>query len=185
MAAARFAKKIEPEIQIGAQHAFLDERVQVAMRRGDHANVDRRRAPRAEFHHFALLQHAQQLALQGPRNFADFIEKDRPRMRDFEEPRAAAAPRAGERTLLVSEQFTFDHPFWQRRAIESDEWVAAPAARIVNACAMLTSAMPGRRWSVFETSVDTLESPGHWNNYETFRGTGGTLSYNYHQAHRF
>ncbi len=117
-------QQIEPEIQIGTKHALLDERVQVAMRRGDHANVDRGRAPRSEFHHFALLQHAQQSALQRCRHFADFIEKDRPRMRDFEQPRVAAAPCAGERPLLVAEQFTFDQPFRQGRAIERDEWVA-------------------------------------------------------------
>ena len=51
-------QQIEPEIQIGAKHALLDERMQVAMRGGDHANVDRRRAPRAEFHHFATVVNA-------------------------------------------------------------------------------------------------------------------------------
>ncbi|KAH0444163.1 hypothetical protein KCU90_g993, partial [Aureobasidium melanogenum] len=100
---------------------------------GNHPHVDRRRAPGAELHHFTLLQHAQQPALQRRRHLADFVEKNRAGMGDFEKARLAAAARAGKRPFLMAEQLAFDQPFGERRTVEGNERVAAPPAGIVDA----------------------------------------------------
>src|SRR6266498_870599 len=65
-------------------------------------------------------RNAQQLRLQLKRDVADFIQKQRAFVRQRESP-DALRDRAGERALLVTEQFAFEQPRRYGRAIDFDQ----------------------------------------------------------------
>ncbi len=88
------------------------------MGRGDHAHVDLHGTRAANPLQFALLQHTQQLGLEGRRDFADLVEEDGAAVGRFE----TSAPRrhgSGEGALFVAEQFRFEQVFRQRSAVEA------------------------------------------------------------------
>ncbi len=70
----------------------------------------------------ALLNHAQQLALEGWGNVADLVEQDGPAVGEREPPLAAAVG-AGEGAALMTEQLAFQQRLRKRRAIHLDEGV--------------------------------------------------------------
>src|ERR1700751_4440147 len=63
---------------------------------------------RAQAFDSALLQHAQQLGLQGQRQIADFIEEDRATVGLFESS-APAVESPSKRPLLVPKEFVLNH----------------------------------------------------------------------------
>ena len=74
-----------------------------------------------------LLQDAQQLRLQLERHIADFVEKQRALMRQFE-PSNLLRQRARECALLVAEPLALEKTGRGRGAIDRDERAAAPVA---------------------------------------------------------
>src|SRR5204863_5593290 len=80
---------------------------QIAIRRGDHADVGAACAVIAHAFVALLLKNPQQLDLNVQRNLADFIEKNRPALRGFEATRAILQ-RARERASDVAEEFAFE-----------------------------------------------------------------------------
>ena len=66
---------------------------EVAVGRGDHADVDRAGALLADALELALLQHAQQLGLQLERHLADLVEKQRAAVGQLEAPGGRASRR--------------------------------------------------------------------------------------------
>src|ERR1700693_3868808 len=70
----RDRKYVQPIEQILAEPALLDDLPQVAMGRGDHARVGPLAATRAHRLEAALLQHAQDLCLDGEGHVADLVE---------------------------------------------------------------------------------------------------------------
>ena len=81
-----------------------------------------------------LLEHAQDLGLRVGAHVADFVEEQRAAVRLLEAADALFVG-AGERALLVPEQFRFEKVLLQRRAVHLDEvargrselWWIAPA----------------------------------------------------------
>ena len=78
-----------------------------------------------------LLQHAQQLALQFERDFADLVQKQRAAIGEFEaaEP---VAQRAGECASGMSEKFALEQFARYRRAIDPDQRAMAALAGLVD-----------------------------------------------------
>ena len=74
--------------------------------------------------HFALLQHPQQLGLQGQRHVADFVQKQGPAIGRVEQPFPVLVG-AGEGPLAVAEQFAFQQLLGQRAAVLSNKGLAA------------------------------------------------------------
>ena len=66
---------VEPPVEIGAEAAGGDLGGEVAIGRGDDAQVDRLGPGRADRKDLALLQRAQQLGLEGERHFGDLVEQ--------------------------------------------------------------------------------------------------------------
>ena len=62
-------------------------RLEVPVRRGDEANVDRSLFRRTEARHHALLDHAEELGLRRERQLADLVEKDGAAVRRLEQAR--------------------------------------------------------------------------------------------------
>src|SRR5690348_7816460 len=95
-------KDVEPIEQIFAECSAGDALLQIAVRRGDDADIalDRRRS--AHTIELAFLEDAEQLHLNFQRHFADLIEEDRSAVRQFEFPNAFG-DRAAEGAFLVPE----------------------------------------------------------------------------------
>ena len=75
-----------------------------------------------------LFEHAQQLALDRERQFADFVEEERAAVRQFQLadfPRARARVRAA----LVAEKLVLDQAFGNRGAIQRHEGCSARGLR--------------------------------------------------------
>ena len=68
---------IQAVIEVAAKLLLQDHFFQVAMRRGDNANVHFLRPRAAQPLEFPLLQNAQQFRLQLERDIADFVQKQR------------------------------------------------------------------------------------------------------------
>jgi hypothetical protein len=96
----------------------------------DQAHVDRDRLASAQAHHFAFLQHAQQLDLHRQRQVADLVEEQGAAVGRLE-PAGLGLLGAGEGAPLIAEQLALDQGFGKRAAIDGDEiGRTAPAQRM-------------------------------------------------------
>ena len=124
-------KHVEPEIEVLAKPAALHLLLEVAVGGGDHADVDRAGALLADALEIALLQHAQQLALQLERDFADLVEEQRAAIGELE-PADAVAHRAGEGAADMAEELALEQFARDRRAVDADQRPVAAAAGLVD-----------------------------------------------------
>ena len=104
---------------------------EIAVGRGDDPHIDLERPGRAQGQHLAFLQRAQQLGLQGERQFADLVEQQRALVGGAEQPLARLG-RAGEGTLAVAEQQRFEHRFGHGGAIDRHEGTLAARREAVD-----------------------------------------------------
>ena len=123
----------EPVEQVLAEVAAREGGAQIAVRRRDDPHVHGRRIVRAEPEHLPLLQDAQEPRLERGGDVADLVEEDRAGVRRLEEPRPAAAARAGEGALLVPEELGLEQRLGERGAVHRHERPVAAAARAVDA----------------------------------------------------
>ena len=86
---------------------LLDGLFEVAVRRSDNTGVYLDSVGPSNSVELALLQRPQQLGLEFKANFADLVEQERSSVSQLETPDLSLM-RAGERTLLVAKQFTFE-----------------------------------------------------------------------------
>jgi len=105
--------------------------LEIAVGRCNDPHVDGDGLVSAHALELALLQEAQQLDLDGGRDLADFVEKERALVRLLE---AAVTPslRARERTALVSEELAFQQRLGEGRAVQLHEGALRPRAAFVN-----------------------------------------------------
>ena len=115
----------EAVIEVVAEAAVGDHRIDVAMRRADDARVDGDRFPSADAFDDTFLQEAQQLDLERQRHVADFVEEQGAAGGLFDLA-GRRLHRAGERTLFVAEQFAFEQSFGDGGAVDRDEGTGAP-----------------------------------------------------------
>ena len=104
----RDREDVEPVVEILAELALGDQRLEVAVRGRDDPHVDLDGLAAADPLELALLQHAQQLDLHVERQVADLVEKQRAAVGQLE-PAGPTRHRAGERPLLVAEQLRLEH----------------------------------------------------------------------------
>ena len=106
---------VQTEEEIGAESALRDLLFQIGVRRGNDAHIDPHRLVAADPLERLFLKQPQQFHLREQRHLADFIEEDGAAVALLE--LADSLPvRAGERALLVPEQFALDELFreWPR-----------------------------------------------------------------------
>ena len=108
-----------------------DHAPQVAVRRGDHPDIDFRRVRVADAFEFPLLQHAQQLHLQRAAHRAHLVEEQRALVRLFEAP-LTVADGAGERAANVAKELRFEQRLGNRTAVQRDEALHAARAVLMN-----------------------------------------------------
>ncbi len=112
------------------------------MRRRDDAHVDFLARRRADALERSLLQHAQQLGLQVERQIADFVEKQRPAMRQLESP-LAGRDGARERAAGVAEELALDQRRRQGGAVDDHERVGPAGSVRVDGARKQLLARPG------------------------------------------
>ena len=84
---------VEPVVEVLAEAARLDLLLEVAVGRGDDADVDRLGLGVADAEDDPLLQRAQELHLQRERHLADLVEEQRAAVGRLELARLVARPR--------------------------------------------------------------------------------------------
>jgi hypothetical protein len=87
---------------------------------GENTDVHTHRCCAAEAIDLLLLQGAQQLGLQPHVHLADLVQQQRAAIRRLEFA-YTSGDRAGERTLLVSEQFRYQQIVRDRRTVQRDK----------------------------------------------------------------
>ena len=105
--------------QVFAELAFADELAQILVRSADDAHIDGNFLPSTQALDHPLLQKAQQFDLQRQRNVADFVEEERPAMRQLDLA-FGHFDCTSERALFMPEQLTLDQAFRDRRAVDGD-----------------------------------------------------------------
>src|SRR5262249_56272579 len=111
-----------------AEAPLGDEAAQVAVGRGDHADVDGDRVVAAHAADRVLLERPEELGLERRRELADLVEKARSAGRRLEET-APRRDRAGEGAALVAEQLRLEERLGQGRAVDHDEGAGGPRTR--------------------------------------------------------
>src|SRR5260370_38091972 len=117
--------------QVGAESTFADGFLQILVSRCQEAHVEPDSARAAYAGQFARLKDAQQLGLQSQRKLADFVEEDASAFGDFQQP-FLLTDGAGECSLLVPEQLTFQKRFRQRGAIQGQKGLILAGAILMN-----------------------------------------------------
>ncbi len=117
--------------QVGAKAPALDLALEVAVRRGDHANVDAVEAVGADALDLAALQGAQELRLERERQLADLVEEEGPAVGHLELP-GAVARGAGEGARHVAEQLALRDGLGQGGAVDVDEGLVPPRGERVD-----------------------------------------------------
>ncbi|MNF52882.1 hypothetical protein D3C84_342430 [compost metagenome] len=110
----------EAMVEVGAELPGQHRALQVAVGGGEDAHVDLEAAVVADALQVAVLQHAQQLGLQGQRQLADLVEEQGALVGHLELA-GAVVDGAGEGALDVAEQLALGHRLGQRRAVEVDQ----------------------------------------------------------------
>ena len=119
---------VETVEQILAERPLLDHVAQVAVGRGDHADVDDASAAiGADLLQLAGLEESQQQALHPQRHLADFVEEDRAHVGSFELSWLVAIG-AGEAALHVTEQLGLEQCLGQASAVDRREDMAGSRA---------------------------------------------------------
>ncbi len=121
---------IQPVEQILAELSLADHLVQIAIGGGNQADVDGNRLGAPHALELPLLDHAEQLHLDGVVDLADLVQKQRAADGHLEAPLAARIG-AREGPLLVSEEFAFEQGRRQGRAVYRDIGAARPRAEAV------------------------------------------------------
>lgn len=122
------AHHVQPVEQVLAEIPCGHRILQAHVGGRHHAHVHRQAPARAQPHHLALLQHPQQLDLDGQRQVAHLVEEQRAAVGGLE-PSGLGGEGAGEGPLLVAEQLAFHQRLGQRTAIHGHERPFAPRAQ--------------------------------------------------------
>ncbi|OIQ76326.1 hypothetical protein GALL_419930 [mine drainage metagenome] len=127
----RHPDHIEPVVQILPELALRHHLVQIAVGGADQAHIHRHFSGFADRAHPALLHGAQQLGLHRQRQFADFVEKQRPPLRRREKA-GVIGRRPGERTLAITEKFGFEQMLGNGAAVHRNERARGARAALVH-----------------------------------------------------
>jgi hypothetical protein len=106
--------------EVLAEGAGHYSRLQVAVRRGQHAHTHSNRMTAADAFKFPLLQHAQERHLRLNREVADLVQEDGAAMGRFKAPQPPLQ-RPGEGAFLVPEQFGGEERRRNGRAVHPDK----------------------------------------------------------------
>ena len=108
---------VEAVIQIFAEFALGDARLQIEMGGRNNADIHFHRAGAAHRQHFALGEHAQEPRLQIKRHIADFVEKKRAAVGRLNQADFAFAFGAGKAARGIAVKLAFNQIFGNGGAV--------------------------------------------------------------------
>jgi hypothetical protein len=111
---------VEAKIEVLPEAAIGDLLFEIAVRRGDEADVDRLRLQAADALHLAILDHAEELGLRALRHLAELVEEHGAAVRRLEEA-GLGDDGARESAALVAEQLALEELLGEGRAVEAEE----------------------------------------------------------------
>ncbi len=120
----------EAEVEVFAKLFGRDRGFQIAVGRGDDANIDVDIGGASEPRDLPLFEHAQQLRLNGGRDLAYLVQKDRASRGKLELPDAPLV-RARVSAFFVAEQLIFDQRVGDGRAVDGDKRRVAARAQVM------------------------------------------------------
>ncbi len=118
-------KHVQTVEQILTETPVRNRRIQIPICGGQHAHIDRDGSEPTDTFKCAFLEHSQECHLGFWWQLADFIQKERSTVGGFEPPDSPLNG-AGERTLLMAEEFRRDERGRTRRAVDADERATGP-----------------------------------------------------------
>ena len=121
---------VQSVVEVLAEAARLHLGLEVAVRRGDDADVALRRAGLSEGRVLALLEQAEELHLHRERQLADLVEEERPAFGSSDETTTGSL-RAREGALRMAEELALDELVRDRAAVDRDEGRVPASARVV------------------------------------------------------
>ena len=124
-------KRIQPVIQVMPEHILPHGFFQIAVCRGDDADIDPPGALSAHAGDLAVLQQPQQADLRLERHFPYLVKKDGAAVGQFEFAGFSLTARARERALVIAEQLRLHEIAGQGAAVDHDERLVGAAARVV------------------------------------------------------
>src|SRR6185312_11647051 len=122
---------IETIIEVLAKRSLLQRRAQIAVGRGEQPHIHFERFGASQALELSLLEHPQELYLDGSRHIANLIEEQRAFIRQFEFSRLAGK-RARKRSLFEAEQLAFKESVRNGGAVDLDERPGGAARVLVN-----------------------------------------------------
>jgi len=122
---------VQPVVEVGAEAALGHLLLEIAVGRGDHPQVDLDRLARTHRIDLALLQHPQQLDLDGVGRLAYLVEEDGAAL-GLPAETVMIAVGAGERSLDVTEELALEQGLGNRAAVDGHEGPAVPFAAVVD-----------------------------------------------------
>ncbi len=152
----------EPVVEVLAELAAIDHALDVAVGRGDDADVDLVVVGAADAADGARLEHAQQLGLQRQRQFAHLVDQQGAAVGGLEQPLLARRrPRVGP--LLAAEQLVLDQVLAQRAAVDDDERPLGTAGVLVHVLghALLAGTALAGQQHRGQGRRDALQQAGH------------------------
>jgi hypothetical protein len=132
----------QPIIEILAKRPLRHHGLQIPMGRRDHPDLRSDAGAGAKPLDLPGLDDAKQLHLYGKREIAHLIEEERPPFRRLEGPDPPFRG-AGERTLLMPEEFAFQDGHRQRRAVDDYEGSPMPFRTFVHRSGGKVLSRPG------------------------------------------
>src|SRR2546427_10433989 len=122
---------VQAVVEVFAEALLLDEASEVAVRRGDQADVDLDRPGAADTLELLLLEDPEELRLELERDLADLVEEEGAAMGHLE---ASDLLRdgPGERAPLAAEELALQEPRRDGGAIDLDEGSLTAAASVVD-----------------------------------------------------
>ncbi len=121
----------EAVVEVLPEAPRLNRLLQVAVGGGHDPGVDRDLLPAADALDGLLLEEAQELHLQGGRQFADLVQEERAALGQLDAPLALDVG-AGEGPLLVAEEFALQQVLRDGAAVDRDEGPVFAAAQRVD-----------------------------------------------------
>src|SRR6266568_6589429 len=118
-------------VKVGAKFVAGHRFFEILVGRRDNAHIDLDGVVAADSLKFLFLQYAQKLGLEGGRDFADLVEKNRALVGEFEAP-LARINRAGKCPLFMAEQLGLKDRFRQRCTVDLDERALGARRQLVN-----------------------------------------------------
>jgi len=125
------AHHVQAVEQVLAEAAVLDRLLRIAVGRGDDPHVRAKGLVAADARKLAILQHAQQLALDQDGHLADLVQEQGAAVALLE-PADALLHRPRERPLLVPEEFRLQQAFRDGRAVDGHEGLGRTRRELVD-----------------------------------------------------